>query len=372
MRVVYFLPKYSFFENGVRGRTSHAHGFLSGLKANNIDCLLVSGPGYQELYGSTDIENKVLEPKLVSRINILWVAHSAIQILLDRRINLSDAILIVRYSTSMSVLTSLLFGLFWKGRTVYEINSIGYHQIDFRSKTLLNLVLAIEKKVIAVFDVALCISRNISRDLASQDISSFVLPNGSSLPANKLKRIRRKNPRFIYLGGYQPYYDFEQLFRCFLRARIPAGKLHMYGNRNRYAADFPQYVDNRSILFKGAYDLSGLLSNDVLSLCDVFVLPNGRNRMARIGSPTKLFEYLSFGSRIIFQDYGQARDILSGLTGAYAYQDDDTLIRNLELLADQFDNEFKSPATSAEYLATYTWEARVREFQAYLEEPVFV
>ena len=368
MRVVYFLPKFNFFTEGLRGRTSHAHGFLSGLKANRINFLMVSGPGYGELYDATGVDNLVLMPRLISRVNMLWVAYSAIRLIRDRKINVNDSVLVIRYATSISYLTSFLIGLFWKGKSIYEINSIGYHQIKSNSAYVLNAVLAIEKRLIAALDFALCVSENICRDLDSKDIQCFVVPNGSSLPAVQLRDIERTCPRFIYLGGFQPYYDFRQLFHCFLNAKIAIAELHVYGKVDMYMAEFPEFASCQSIRFMGSYDLTQLLSNDRLSRSDIFVLPNGRNKMARIGSPTKLFEYLSFGSRIVYQDYGQASDILGSMASAFPYHDDISLTRTLEFLAKQFYNEFCSPVTESEYRATYTWEARVRSFRDYMAE----
>lgn len=361
MKVVYFLPKFSFFTNRLRGRTSHAHGFLTGLKKNNINCLLVSGPGYAELYKDNEISNPIFSPRLISRINLFWVAYAAIQTIRNRDINCADHVLVVRYSTSAAFLTSLLFGLFWKGTTVYEINSIGYHQLNTLPQWLLKPLLTLEKRLISAFDKALCVSSNIRFDIAGRGIDSFVVPNGSAMPAVKLKTIHREKPRFIYLGAYQPYYDFQQLFHCFSQAKT-GGELHIYGDKHKYLAAHPELDTIPGMKLKGAYNLRDLLGCDTFSRCDIFLLPNGRNGMARIGSPTKLFEYLAFGSRIIYQDFAQAGEILGTLEGTYPYRDDESLIAALQLLAQQFNQPFVSPVSEEVYQATFTWEARVRLF----------
>ena len=363
MRVVYFLPKFNFFSEGFRGRTSHAHGFISGLRQNRISVTLVSGPGYDTLYDATGIENLVYRPRLISSLNLLWVAYTSIRVISNRKVNQKDSVLVVRYATSVSYLISLFFSLFWKGKSIYEVNSTGYHQVKSESKFLLGAVLAIEKKLISAFDLALCVSKNISLDLHGSSIQCFVMPNGSSLPPVQLRDIERAGPRYVYLGGFQPYYDFRQLFRCFQEAYVAGSELHVYGNATMYAASYPEFVDCASIKFLGNYELGRLLSEQALSRRDIFVLPNGRNRMARIGSPTKLFEYLAFGSRILYQDYGQAGDILGALDSTFPYYDDASLTSALKLLGKQFNAEFRSPVSESEYNAIYTWEARVKTFQ---------
>lgn len=368
MRIVYFLPKFNYFSEGLRGRTSHAHGFISGLQKNDIRVLLVSGPGYDRLYNKSELKNLVFTPKLISKVNILWVTYAAMRMVNNREINQEDSVLVVRYATSVSFLLSFLFGLFWKGKSIYEINSIGYHQIKSKSGPLLSAVLAVEKALISAFDIALCVSANICHDLESERIHCLVMPNGSSVPPLQLQNIQRAVPRFIYLGGFQPYYDFGQLFRCFLKAELGEAELHVYGKADMYAAAFPEYINHEAIRLMGNYDLGQLLGSQALSRIDIFVLPNGRNKMARIGSPTKLFEYLAFGSRIVYQDYGQAQEILSVLDSTYPYHDDASLTSTLDVLARQFNKEFRSPVTESEYNATYTWEARVKAFRKYIEE----
>lgn len=367
MRIIYFLPNFDFFRNNKRGRTSHAHGFISGLRNNEIDYLLVCGPGYDELYDVTGVNSLVMAPKGISRLNFLWVAYCAIHMILNKSLNNPNSVLVVRYSTSKSFLTSFLFGSLWKGKTVYEINSLGYHQIATRFKSISAVILAVEKSLVAAFDFAVCVSQNISLDVQSRSIRTLVLPNGSSLAPIQLKDIERENPRFIYLGAYQPYYDFDQLFRCFLRAKSAGSELHVYGDKDRYILKYPQVLKHRSIKLKDVYDLDSLLKQDVLSRRDCFILPNGRNRMSRIGSPTKLFEYLSFGGRIIYQDYGQASDILVDLTGVFPYKNDRSLIQIFQQLAMEFNHKFESPVAETEYLATYTWDARVKTFRSFLE-----
>lgn len=366
MQVVYFLPKFDFFLKGRSGRTSHAHGFVTGLAANKIDSTLVSGPGYEQLYGVPGITTKVFAPKYLSIFNVLWVMYCVVSIIRNRETNSEDSVLVVRYSTSVSSITSLLFSRFWKGTTVYEINSIGYHQLQPKAGQIMNSVLWLEKKIIAAFDIAMCVSRNISLDIANKNIQCHVLPNGSSLPRIQLDRIPRPSARFLYLGAYQFYYDFDQLFRCFEQLNSPNAQLHVYGNMEQYIQQNPSIKIQRNIEFMGTFDLQILFQDKALSSSDVFLLPNGRNRMARIGSPTKLFEYLALGGRIIYQDYGQASDILDGLDSVYPYHDDESLICALDKVAREYAHDFAPPVTASQYTSTFTWEARVREFAEFV------
>jgi hypothetical protein len=287
---------------------------------------------------------------------------------MNRNENFASSTLVVRYSKSAAPITSIVFGLFWKGKTVYEINSLAYHQSDSKIELYRKLILALEKRLVGAFDIALCVANNIKIDLGAERVKCLVLPNGSFLTPGHLPIIDRARPRFVYLGAFKSYYDFAQLFRCFLTAKVGNAELHIYGSQDSYSQQWPEIISKEAIRLMGAYDLKKMLDSSSLSRRDIFILPNGRNRMARIGSPTKLFEYLCFGSRIIYQDYGQASDILGKLDSTYAYRSDDSLIRTLETLSGDFDKHFVSPLTESEYRATHTWAARVREFQEYMDD----
>ena len=97
MQVTYFLPKFTFFTEGIKGRTSHAHGFLSGLRDNDLDAWLVSGPGYKDLYDATRVNNIILQPRLLRHINVLWVAYTAMRTILDSRWNSDKSMLVVGF-----------------------------------------------------------------------------------------------------------------------------------------------------------------------------------------------------------------------------------------------------------------------------------
>ena len=60
-RIAYFLFKPNFFSEGIRGRTSHAIGFVNGLVSSKKDVHLYSG-SYEKIFYK-DLQNTFMVSK---------------------------------------------------------------------------------------------------------------------------------------------------------------------------------------------------------------------------------------------------------------------------------------------------------------------
>jgi glycosyltransferase involved in cell wall biosynthesis len=167
----------------------------------------------------------------------------------------------------------------------------------------------------------------------------------------------------MFLGVFQAYYDLELLVRAFLSLQrtSPALQLHLFGDGPQFAAVETAKGNADSVVLHGRYDLKALLQSDVLRDSIVLVLPNKARGMSDIGSPIKLYEYMSFGLPILAARVGQAQEVLVQDETACFYEagrEDSCIEAMRRLAADEALRRRLASNVKLEFERNHTWDKR--------------
>jgi|TARA_Y100000310_G_scaffold229800_1_gene232238 glycosyltransferase involved in cell wall biosynthesis len=368
---VYLLPKIDFFSQGGRGRVTHAIGLGNGLVRNNLRVTMISGPGLAQFQLRLEREIKIVEvgaPNRKARIISRLVWPLKLYRRLRKHLENSDGKLIITRYAVGNILLQLLMtrGLLDNHTLVLEVNSLAFHQYAALPQLIRALILKIEIGLLNRFDVVYAVSENLRGDLLAGGLTvpAVVVPNASD--ASRLDmladNVDNAPVRFIYLGQFHNYYDFDFLVSAFLRLKEtkPDTELHLWGGGK--LADTIESLAKKddAIRLHGRFNENNLQGR-FNPASDIFVLPSRPGSAAEITSPIKLFEYMSYGVPVLAAEVGQIPEILEHGKTAYLYNPHD-LDSLVSLMASTVDNraERKTVGECAreEQLNHHTWQER--------------
>lgn len=374
-RVTYFLTKSRYFTEGWRGRVTHALGVATGLARAGQRVSLVSGPGIERY--STALPGSVRKVEVPRPSGLLfselrWRRDAAS--IIERMLPDSD-ILLMRYAVSrpLSLVRLAKIARTQGVITVLEINSLAFHHIGKALPPVRWFVLRWEAIVASRFDAIYVVSRRVGAALRKAGCGApiFTIPNAapSTSPAAKLRGERAAAEcRFVYAGIFQPYYEFEVLLEAYRRVKEADNRvsLHFYGGAGRVRELLGAAADVRDVVFHGRYERDELSSMIRLE-SDILVLPVRQSTWAEIGSPTKLFEYMSLGVPIVASRVGEAARVLKHGRTAYLYPSGDagTLASLLSrVVCDPRGRKAVGRRVRERFLAGHTWEHRMSKLVA--------
>jgi glycosyltransferase involved in cell wall biosynthesis len=179
--------------------------------------------------------------------------------------------------------------------------------------------------------------------------------------------------RFAYLGVFQQYYELELVVAAFaqLGSHYPAASLHFFGDGPLLPRVRELARQSSRITFHGRYDLRRLISSGELTRDVVLLLPYKDLPIARIGSPTKLFEYMALGLPVIASRVGQPAEILRHDSTALLYDAGDaaSLASCMRRIIEE---EALGPALGRRalgaFVSDHTWAVRMRGLYRALSE----
>lgn len=368
----YILPKSNFFSQGERGRVTHAIGVAEGFSKNNWNVNVISGKGLKNfrsrlpenvnLIEVCDQENKKnKEKKWRKKILDLLQTHLEPSSFLIIRYTISIPFFIYKVANISKHKNNIL--------TIVEVNSLAYHNLKKVPVFLRRLFAKFECFLINKYDVIYVVSDSLKKDIVRLGGRSkiIVVPNASPIRIEKLKvkneKINRKS-RFLYLGVIRPYYDFKLLVDAFKihSGKNPSFSLHIYGYGDM-EKEIQTYVNNHEkIFFHGKFrndDIKKIVNFD----SDVLVLPYRKNSLANIGSPMKLFEYMSLGLPVLASNVGQLNDIIIDKYNGYLYDSDNinSLIDKMEYIAqNSLSSRNVGQQGLKDLLSKHTWEVRIK------------
>ncbi len=360
----YILPKSNFFQEGERGRVTHALGIAKGFAENGFEVNLVSGPKINEFRSRLTDRVRIHEIKKTSteknwRKKLLTYQSDLL--------NKNDTLLI-RYAISIPFFMLKIAKLAKrkKALSIVEVNSLAMHNIKGLPKFLKRILLKFESYILSSYDIVYVVSETLKNQLdkANKKLSVIVVPNA----ANKRERLSAgngKRKRIVYMGSMQQYYDFELVINGFKKLLNDYSDLSLvfYGRGAKYEDVKSLAKDHPNIKLCGSYDNTAI-TNFLYSDSDILVLPYLDVPISNIGSPTKLFEYLSLGLPLLVSNVGQLNEVISDNENGFIYQagDVDSFYRKLKYIIEQPDVAVKVANKAYEDFVTHhTWQARVKE-----------
>lgn len=296
-RVAYFLFQPHFFMEGICGRTSHALGFARGMVDNKKDVHLYSGDIDEIFLPSIDKIN-------FHNLPVSWIIffiHFCKNIILEGN---KGSLLVFRWRPVLALLIPIL--LFFRNSVSIEFNSLtgvnsGNILIKFFAYLSVFLFLFLFK----------CHSVSRASKTAMLSIwckaNIFVLPNGlAEFP--EYKGVFHNQPieeiTFVYFGTKQSYYDFDymtqKLPKLISKKGINTSVLLLGTSKKIKKYKIDENINVRETEKMGHKEIVKVitsLKNPVLMLI------SDESEMAKLGHPTKLFEYLTFGLPILVSNH---------------------------------------------------------------------
>jgi glycosyltransferase involved in cell wall biosynthesis len=253
-----------------------------------------------------------------------------------------------------------------KALSIVEVNSLAIHNIKGLPKFLKRGLLKFEGYILSSYNIVYVVSETLKSQLkdVSKKLNVIVVPNA----ANERERLATGNSerkRIVYMGSMQHYYDFEMLIKGFKKLLNDYSNitLEFYGNGTKYEEVKSLAKDHPNIELHGSFDNTSI-TNFLNSDSDILVLPYRDIPISNIGSPTKLFEYMSMGLPLLVSNVGQLNDVISDKENGYIYQagDINSFYRKLKYIIEQPDLAVKVANRAYEdFINRHTWKARVKQ-----------
>ena len=343
---------------------THALGLVEGFGRLGWRVTTISGPRVRTSDGSD---------RHVSVSNgICWQARlvKTLAVLLRKKRRTKFDLLLYRYTigqpwTTMAV---VLLCRVHRIESVAEVNSLSIHYLERLGPQILKRALRFESWMLAQFDMVYVVSERVKVELEGGGCHApiAVVPNGASPiePAIVGSSSESADPRIVYMGTLQPYYDFEVVLNS-LEHLPDEVRLHVFGDgpaRRQFEAH-PTSTSGRVVLH-GAYrrESLGQLCNPEH---DILLMPHSTGTF---GSPTKMYEYMSLGVPIVASQQGEGGKLLEDGKSGYLFEPNST-----SSIADAIDRALSDPIGRRRagdlareiFLQGHTWESRVASLLRY-------
>jgi glycosyltransferase involved in cell wall biosynthesis len=363
-RLFYILPKSNFFQEGERGRVTHALGIAKGFAENEFEVNLVSGPKIHEYTN-----------RLTERVSIHELEKNASEkkwrkkLITTQKNQLSENdVFLIRYAISIPFFMTKMARLAKrkKALSIVEVNSLAIHNIKALPVFFRQVLLKFESFILSKYDLVYVVSETLKKQLkqANKKLNVIVVPNAAN-QHSKLPGKKGGKKRIVYMGTMQPYYDFNLLIEGFNRLLqdYPDITLEFYGKGSKFNDIASSVKINHQIKLHGRYDnenIPELLNRD----SDILVLPYKNIPNSNIRSPIKLFEYMSLGLPMLGSNVGQLNEIIIDGHNGFLYKegDSESLYRNLKYIYENYDFAAKVGSQAYdEFVKQHTWQYRVKE-----------
>ena len=379
LKLVYCLTKADYFAQKTKGAITHAIGIIEGFCESGWHCEIVSGQYRTEQHGAVLVDehekqgNAIfhevkVKDSLKTSLRWKWRFLRKTTSIINEGCNL----FIVRYAVSQPLLLSTL-ALRLRNchiTSVIEVNSNAYHMFPKLPMVARKLIFKLEYLIIKQYDFTYVVSSKLGEDLIAIGLNKnkvVVIPNGAS-PAptghvNTIPTPEHQPPeiRFVYAGAFHIYYNFRVLINAFRKIPNEVNvSLHFYGYGSQESVIRECAEDDPRIIIHGPFDRKEL-QNKLNRQTDLFVLPYSNRPTSNIGSPIKMYEYMSLGLPIVASNVGQVSEIFTDNENAFIYRVDseEDLLRAFNT-AIKSQNRDRIAARSLNLFSdNFTWEKRM-------------
>ena len=369
-RFIYILAQPNYFTEGDRGRVTHALGVIDGLTSNNRYVTVITGEGFENFRGRfTKEQNSMITCVVVKANASKWYRELLVDFDDQLRTGASKVEgVIVRYKSSkLRVLKDIAKRCKNRGvRSILELNSFyfSYNRVTLKEKIIKWVLKPLELRTVGAFDYTYVVSVALQEVVKSANVATKVLAIPNAAKVRKVdQQYGESTVRLVYLGKLAEYYDLEGIVKATMSSQnVDMLKLAIYGDGVLMPKLKALAGTNNLIEFHGRYN-NEKLHDIVSSPNDIFILPYKANTVAEIGSPTKLFEYMSLKSPILTSDVGQAKHmVIEGQTG-FIYRKEGDIFSIITRELDTVEKR-KAVAEAAygDLISNHTWSNRFKEF----------
>ena len=377
--LVYCLTKADYFTQKTKGAITHAMGVVEGFCELGWHCDVISGQYRSEQHGAVLVDNHEKQGNAVfhevktnesTKTSLRWKRHFLQET--TRVIDKQCDLFIVRYAVSQPLLLTVLALKLRKRNipSVIEVNSNAYHMFPKLPLMVRKYLFKLEILIIKQYDFAYVVSDKLGENLIDAGLNKhkvIVVPNGASPASTRLINHKIESAhcptetRFVYAGAFHIYYNFKVLIDAFRKiSKEENVSLHFYGYGSQESVIRACAEDDKSIVIHGPFDRI-TLQKKLNHQTDVFVLPYSNRPTSNIGSPIKMYEYMSLGLPIVASDVGQVSEVLTNDKTAFLYKVDseDDLLRVLELVISSQERGRIAARSLRLFTDNYTWRQRM-------------
>jgi glycosyltransferase involved in cell wall biosynthesis len=172
----------------------------------------------------------------------------------------------------------------------------------------------------------------------------------------------------VYLGSLNHYYDLTsiaiQISKHYSTLKVP---LHIYGDGPLFSVLQNIAKNKNGIVLHGRYNNNDI-GEFINSPNDILIVPYKSGTIAEIGSPTKLFEYMSLKCPIIASNVGQSKYIIKHQETGYIYESPSEMIQIIKTLSNDFNNrQLIGELAFDDLLLNHTWTKRMQSLIKIIE-----
>lgn len=297
MRVLYLIPGASFFKEKWGGRTAHVMGVVEGL--TSIAVLSVfGGKGVKDLLGSQVVSKEFTRIVVPRQLFMLFYVGRQYDVLIVRK-------------TFVFMVLTLLFPRSFRRRIVWEVNGLSNWGAVISNSFFEKLIYLIHRGVLNSSRAIYVITPTLKDKLIGIGLSHskiIVVPNG--IPSNSLKStwVAKSAYSLLFFGVLRQYNDWSLLNE--ILSKNSSLNLDVFGyhlGNDHLELDF-----QKENIFNHGKSAPKDIIEYIKSSSSNFIglVPMKDVEDSRLGSPIKLYDYISFGIPVIVSSATYLDDML--------------------------------------------------------------
>jgi hypothetical protein len=352
MKTLYIVPGSSFFKEKWGGRTAHVIGVVEGL-IEWSELSVIGGKGLIEVIGSSVSAREVNRFVNFKEFIYLYLNHKFFDLILVRK-------------TFVFMCLSLLYPMSIRKEILWEVNGLSNWGAVNPNSYLEKIVFWLHKTALKSARSVYVVTPLLKMKLESIGIPEkkiIVVPNGVPSHTISSKWVAGADTSLLFFGVLRKYNDWS-LLNSFLRDNF-AFSLNVFGyHLGSDSLELDLSPDN--ITFHGKSSVDKVIAHIEEDASNTIgLVPMKDIEDSRLGSPIKLYDYLSFGIPVLLSSATYLDKELQNSLFIGVYDATDSKLsfkKELQRLVDRFDNssEANINAELVRIRSCLSWKSRMK------------